>query len=246
MKRCNRCRREKESREFRRGSQCRVCDKLVKKVWEKNNREKHLASVRRRANARRATNPELFRAKEQAYRDANREAYSARQLAAAQRRHAADPEKRKAYGRLYRTRDREFYLTKRREQNQRRKQAARKYERERWHTDEMYRLKCRLRWFLREGIKGHVKSARASELLGCSLTDFKIYLESKFEVGMTWQNYGKHGWHIDHIMPLAIFDLSKPEHQKRAYHFSNMQPLWAAENLSKSDTPPAVHQFSFL
>ncbi len=82
--------------------------------------------------------------------------------------------------------------------------------------------------------KNRGASGRTVRLLGCSIASFKIYLESKFEPGMTWENYGKHGWHVDHIMPCAIFDLSKPEHQRRCFHFSNMQPMWATENWSKN------------
>lgn len=235
MKRCNRCHEVKELPAFRRGSQCRACDKVVKKAWETANKEKHLSWKRRWSNARRKVIGDAMRLKEQSYRDANRKSYRVKQRVRAQLRHEKNPEKAKAYGRLYRTRDRERYLAMRRAKNQRHKQAARKYERERWRVDEVYRLRCRLRWFLRMGIRGHIKAAPALELLGCSIEDFRIYLESKFESGMSWENYGKNGWHIDHIMPCAIFDLSKPEHQKRCFHFSNMQPMWAADNLRKSD-----------
>ncbi len=82
--------------------------------------------------------------------------------------------------------------------------------------------------------KGMIKSQSTASLLGCSLPDFIIYLETLFQPSMTWENHGT-VWHVDHIMPCAIFDLSKPEHQKRCFHFSNMQPLFAADNLRKSD-----------
>ena len=52
---------------------------------------------------------------------------------------------------------------------------------------------------------------------------------------MTWENYGSY-WHVDHIRPLASFDLSKPEEQTKAFHFSNCQPLEAKKNLQKSDS----------
>ena len=51
---------------------------------------------------------------------------------------------------------------------------------------------------------------------------------------MTWENHTTHGWHIDHVKPCAVFDLSKPEEQKKCFHYTNLQPLWAKENLSKS------------
>ena len=82
--------------------------------------------------------------------------------------------------------------------------------------------------------KGY-KSKNSIELLGCSIEDFKIHLTSLFKEGMTWNNYGFKGWHIDHIRPCASFDLTDPEQQKECFHYSNLQPLWWWENLEKSD-----------
>ncbi len=93
--------------------------------------------------------------------------------------------------------------------------------------------------------KRNCKRGRTVEMLGCSIADFKIYIESKFEVGMSWGNYGRSGWHIDHIIPCALFDLSKPEHQKRCFHFSNMQPMWASQNIRKGHRP-TTNQFNLL
>jgi hypothetical protein len=75
--------------------------------------------------------------------------------------------------------------------------------------------------------------------LGCSVQELKVYLEAKFyphsETGeaMNWGNYGLHGWHIDHIIPLSSFDLTDPEHLRQGVHYTNLQPLWAKDNLSK-------------
>ena len=59
------------------------------------------------------------------------------------------------------------------------------------------------------------------------------WLEAQFLPGMTWDNHGE--WHIDHIRPCASFDFSDPQQQKECSHYSNLQPLWAKDNLSKSD-----------
>ncbi len=73
------------------------------------------------------------------------------------------------------------------------------------------------------------------ELIGCSSKELESYLETQFTEGMTWDNYGYYGWHIDHIKPCASFDLSDPEQQKLCFHYSNLQPLWAKENIKKSN-----------
>lgn len=71
------------------------------------------------------------------------------------------------------------------------------------------------------------------ELIGCSVEKLMEHLEKQFTEGMTWGNYGR--WHVDHIKPCAMFDFSKPEHQQECFHYSNLQPLWAKDNLKKSD-----------
>ena len=80
--------------------------------------------------------------------------------------------------------------------------------------------------------KGTNKCTSSSNLLGCSIYEFKKYLESKFTKGMSWENYGKNGWHIDHIKPCDSFDLSIPDQQKKCFHYSNLQPLWATTNIA--------------
>ncbi len=114
----------------------------------------------------------------------------------------------------------------------------------RWNTDENYRLRGCLRSRINALVKGEDKSENTMKLLGCSLEDLWIYLESRFETGMTRQNYGK-VWHVDHIIPCAVFDLKRPEHQKRCFHFSNLQPLFGIENLKKNSTV-STDQFQLL
>lgn len=75
--------------------------------------------------------------------------------------------------------------------------------------------------------------------LGCSLPDFISYIEAKFLPGMSWDNWTLDGWHLDHVIPLANFDLSNPEQLAAACHYSNMQPLWAVDNLVKWKKPTA-------
>jgi hypothetical protein len=102
-------------------------------------------------------------------------------------------------------------------------------------SEPSFRLAKNLRCRVNHALKRNSKSAPTIALLGCSIEDFWIYLESRFEVGMTRENYGK-VWEVDHIIPCAIFDLSKIEHQRRCFHFSNLQPLFALKNRSKGKT----------
>jgi len=75
---------------------------------------------------------------------------------------------------------------------------------------------------------------RFMELLGCTVEELKIHLERKFLPDMSWDNYGYRGWHIDHVRPCVLFDLAKPSEQRKCFHYSNLQPLWAFDNMSKS------------
>ena len=92
-------------------------------------------------------------------------------------------------------------------------------------------LRSRLSTALRNG--GWKKEVSAWRNLGCSWEHFKQHMEALFKEGMTWANHGE--WHVDHIKPLAKFDLSDPEEQRKAVHFTNLQPLWAVDNLKKGD-----------
>lgn len=82
-------------------------------------------------------------------------------------------------------------------------------------------------------IRSNAKSGSAVRDLGCSIANLKLYLESKFTEGMSWDNYGRSGWHIDHIVPLSHYDLTDREQLLKACHFTNLQPLWAKDNYRK-------------
>lgn len=112
------------------------------------------------------------------------------------------------------------------------KQWRKTYEYKRYHTDIQFRLAYILRRRLKIALKNNAKTGKTLEYLGCSLEEFRTYLESKFTKEMTWNNQGSY-WHIDHIKPLALFDLSDDTHVKQACHYTNLQPLEAKENLKK-------------
>lgn len=97
-------------------------------------------------------------------------------------------------------------------------------------TNHYFAKNLRTRMYL--ALRRCKRVSRYSELLGCSISEFRAHIEAQFKPGMTWENYGS-VWHIDHRRPCARFDLSKPEEQKACFHFTNLQPLWARENIIK-------------
>lgn len=111
------------------------------------------------------------------------------------------------------------------------REYKRNWERNRSKTHPEFRIKRTLRTRLNSVLKGSCKSSGTIKLLGCSFEYFIAYLESKFEDGMTLENYGL--WHIDHIRPCCSFNLTDPKEQQKCFHYTNLQPLWAKDNLFK-------------
>jgi Prasinovirus endonuclease VII len=108
----------------------------------------------------------------------------------------------------------------------------RKWRREYRRKNPMFSIRCNLSSYLSMLLRGKGgKESKTLDLLGCSLLEFKSWLTSRFQHGMSWEKYGK--WHVDHVKPCSKFDLSNPQQQKECFHYTNLQPLWAKENLSK-------------
>lgn len=100
-------------------------------------------------------------------------------------------------------------------------------------NDPIFKIKRNLRRRVHHVLKDGYKSASTFELIGCTAEEFKLHIESLWEDGMSWDNYGPDGWHIDHIKPCHEFDLTIPEQQRICFHYTNQRPLWASENLSR-------------
>lgn len=111
------------------------------------------------------------------------------------------------------------------------KNRTKKYMINKYHSDINTKIKMNISRRIRTLLFKNNK--RTIDFLGCSIDELKIHLEKQFEDGMNWDNYGLYGWHIDHIRPCCSFDLTNPIHLKECFHYSNLQPLWAKENLSK-------------
>jgi hypothetical protein len=99
-------------------------------------------------------------------------------------------------------------------------------------VDENFRLAEVIRSKVHKLLRGMTTSYK--ELLGMDLDGFRDWLSFQFEPGMTWDNYGRE-WQIDHVLPMSRFDLSDPKHRAICYGWTNLQPLWTADNRLKSN-----------
>lgn len=108
---------------------------------------------------------------------------------------------------------------------------------ERRAEDPQYAMQRRLRSRLSMAFKAK-KPGTTMALVGCTLPELCAHLEKNFLPGMSWENRSL--WHIDHIRPVSTFDLTDPEQALKCFHFSNLQPLWVQENLTKGKRWPMV------
>lgn len=110
---------------------------------------------------------------------------------------------------------------------------AREYVRKLTRNNLAFRLRLSIRRRFYMAVRNRSRTSGAIADLGCTIDFLEGHLESLFRAGMTWGNWSRRGWHIDHIRPLSKFDLSDPHQRAVACHWSNLQPLWANENLRK-------------
>ena len=176
----------------------------------------------------------------------NKERYSATM----KKWHERNPDYQEQYNTQYRQENRERLLTNDRERYWQERDRFLSYQsskevkdrnneraKERRRSDPQYKLVKSLRCRLNAALKaaGARKGSATKRLAGCGMEFLQNYLEAMFLPGMTWDNHSLHGWHIDHIRPCASFDLTDPEQQKQCFHYTNLQPLWAKDNMEKSD-----------
>jgi hypothetical protein len=217
MKTCTKCKIEKNESEFSkdkhkksgRVSQCKKCINLRQNLKNSNNREK----AREYSRIWRLKNLESERKR---YRD----------------RYWENPKLSREKNK--KKRDRENPILRKLKQNHPKVlERRREIHRIRKEKDIMYRLAKTLRARLNNFLKatGYKKIGSAIKDIGCTSDFLKNYLESKFQPGMTWENWSSNGWHVDHIVPLS--SAKTPEDMIKLCHYTNLQPLWAADNLKK-------------
>jgi len=197
-------------------------------------------------------NRDKIKAKSKAYREANKDKILEKEA----ERRDKEREKLKVYfrERHHKLKNDIDYIIKRKQSALKRKdkkaiedkkwakanrKKIREYRRERMKNPN-HRLRQVLSGRILQAVKMQAsdKAYKSMELLGCTIKELRDHLESQFTEGMTWDNMGKGGWHIDHIIPCAFFDLTKPSHQKVCFNWQNLQPLWEKDNCAKGDKIP--------
>jgi len=220
MKVCKKCKVEKELTEFFKDkskkdgfrSNCKSCVKVYKEA----NKDKLNAYARDYNKAYREANKEEVKAKQKVYYEANKDKLNANNKAYIE----ANKDKVKAKQKAYREANKD-----------KRNAYARDYARERRKTDPLFKMKhnLRCRTCLAFKDKGYSKTSKTQEILGADWEVVEAHIEKQFTKGMSWDNQGD--WHIDHIMPLA--SANTIEETIRLCHYTNLQPLWALDNLEK-------------
>lgn len=192
------------------------------RAYHRKRRAENIESERERDRSRRAdATPEQRERRNHLEREryaakkAELRAKSRARYAANRAEHRAKADQRKARNRPHHT------------------QWSREYSAKRRQSDPQYRIAASLRARARAVLLGTNKSASSMELIGCSWWELRLQIEAQWLEGMTWENYSRAGWHIDHIVPLKAFDLTDPAQQRAAFHYTNLQPLWAVDNLRK-------------
>lgn len=146
--------------------------------------------------------------------------------------YAKDKEKIKEQSKQYYENNKEKISLKNKKWRTKNKEKINAKARHRRKHDVLFGLKSSVRRRINHFLKGD-KSKSSEEIIGCSYKEYKSHLEQQFTDGMTWDNYGLKGWHVDHIIPLSS---AKTEDELiKLFHYTNTQPLWSDENLKKSN-----------
>lgn len=233
MKQCSKCKQSKPLTEFSKNknktdghrSECKSCVK----EYNQNNKEK----IKERNKEHYKNNKEKIKEQKKEHYKKNADKCKKYSQEHYQKNHEKIKEQRKEYNQKnkeYRKEQRKEYLQK--NKNRINKQQN-QYQKTRRSNDPLYKLTRDMRSLIAISIKnnGYTKQSKTYEILGCTYEEFKAHIEQQFTEGMNWDNHGK--WHYDHIKPISH---GKTEKEILALnHYLNFQPLWARDNLSKSN-----------
>ncbi|MEY9198718.1 hypothetical protein ABIA16_003834 [Sinorhizobium fredii] len=233
VKTCTKCGETKPSTEFNRHSgrkdgrseTCKICKRKLDAEYRAKNPDKNKEDYRRRI----AENPNY-----------HAELYAKnleKAKAVVAKWQKENPKKRRELHRRFREKNPDYYKEwPKRDPEKTKARQKKAYEKKqstpRGKLENSIRVGVH-KWLVR----GSKRGRRTFDLLGYSVDELKAHLEKLFLPGMSWENYGKGGWHVDHIIPLSAFNYEAPEHEdfKRAWALSNLQPLWETDNIKKSN-----------
>lgn len=206
-------------------SQCKNCRKISNKIYEINNSDK----IKKQRKEYRNNNKNKKKETDKKYYENNKKNLYLK----ARNRILNNEEQTKEYNKQYRLKNKDKLKEKRKLWKLKNKEKINKYFRN-YTPSTNSKIASLLRHRIRSATKvANVKKFTSTNiLLGCSMEFFKQYIESKFTTGMTWENRGVYGWHLDHIIPCSSFDLSDLEQQKQCFHYTNIQPLWATMEIA--------------
>ena len=173
-------------------------------------------------------NKKKIRAKQAKWYEENKEKH----LAKNKQYYEANRERQLEYRKEYRKKNADKIRQYR--HDERTKQRANELSREKYHNNIAYRLSKRVSNEVWKGLNrtGTSKAGgRTWNHLPYNPEELKQHVESLFQEGMSWENYGE--WHVDHRKPCSSFDLVEEDEQRKCFHYTNLQPMWAIENLSK-------------
>ena len=196
--------------------------------WNKKNRDKKREQDRKYREA----NRDKVKAMHKEWRDRNRDRLNEQQ----RERYKENPEAFKERKERYINSHLEQVKESRTRYKTENRQKCTDYERNKRHSDPVYRFRtsfrCLIRGYARK--KGYTGTKQIWEMVGCDFDTFLAYIQSQFEEGMTLENYG-HGegcWNIDHIVPISTAETD--EDIERLNHYSNLRPMWSKDNYRKS------------
>ena len=228
---------------YGRCTKCKVC----KKAYNQTEKRKACRKAYRESEAGKAKikayrESEAGKAKKKAYdQSEKRKAYNQSEARKAKKKAYQkaynQSEKNKAYQKAYRESEKRKAYQKAYEQSEKRKEKRKSYRKNRYHNDPVYKLHNILSSGFGNWIKGHTKTCRTEQYVGCTYKELLDHLESQFEEGMTWVNHGRgdNKWHIDHFKAQSRFDPTIEEEAFMCWHYTNLQPMWAEINIKYSN-----------
>jgi len=235
-KTCSKCKIEKDVNDFHKNKtrkdglnpQCKDCKKSYHLIHKKEilKYQKNYRKINKQKSADyRQRNNQKVKEYNKQYRASHKEELKIKAIKYQEK----NKKKIKIYMKAYRTKYKSVL-----------KEYKRDYDYRRKKEDVNFRIRHNISNRILKALKRNSKSLPTMYLIGCDTEYLMYYIQEQFTKGMNWDNhgrgwYGKKEWHIDHIKPCYLFDLSKPSEQRKCFHYTNLQPLWSGDNMKKGN-----------